>query len=56
MGLRFDLELSSDIFSPFGQDIAWSRILGCYTMQDPYYEPPNKDAEGEESFEDSKTY
>ncbi|XP_062579828.1 protein ELYS-like isoform X2 [Saccostrea cucullata] len=52
VSLRFDLELVASPLNPSVKSSVSSRIITCYTLQDPCYKPPSKLNE-EESFEES---
>lgn len=53
VSLRFDLELTASPLNPNLKPTVSSRMITCYTLQDPCYKPPLK-LDEEESFEESK--
>ncbi|XP_078336668.1 uncharacterized protein LOC111137601 isoform X2 [Crassostrea virginica] len=52
VSLRFDLELTASPLNPNLKPTVSSRMITCYTLQDPCYKPPLK-LDEEESFEES---
>ncbi|XP_048731593.2 protein ELYS-like [Ostrea edulis] len=52
VSLRFDFELVASPLNPSLKPSVSSRIISCYTLQDPCYKPPSK-LDEEESFEES---